>query len=340
MIYIEVRFGAINGNALTVDSALSETSENPVQNKVISREVKSIREELDAIAGTATKDVIEVETYDDLADIEEPSSEVIYITADTSKLYLYDASRQQFNEVTNQVVDNTINVSHLNYLLDMQLNVGDYLIHCVKLLPDPETEVPTLTIVNYTLSVSMSRSHPQIAPVVMKETRRLAGSEGYAVKVVNEQNVSSWLWTRYSVEGHTHTTSDITGLSDAISSATTTKQDKTDNNLQTTNKTVVGAINEVKGRVESAYHSFTIDFQDARSIVQMRAVAGAITMTKISTDNVATLKVTINGTQQTLSMTDGVWTGSISVPADALLVWNIGRTTEGSVASINIKYNY
>ena len=35
MIIIEVRFGAINGNAITIDSALSGTSTNPVQNKVI-----------------------------------------------------------------------------------------------------------------------------------------------------------------------------------------------------------------------------------------------------------------------------------------------------------------
>ena len=42
MIYIEVIFGAINGNALDVDSALSLTSTNPVQNKVLSSEFNNI----------------------------------------------------------------------------------------------------------------------------------------------------------------------------------------------------------------------------------------------------------------------------------------------------------
>ena len=42
MIYIEVIFGAINGNALDVDSALSMTSTNPVQNNVVSSEFNNI----------------------------------------------------------------------------------------------------------------------------------------------------------------------------------------------------------------------------------------------------------------------------------------------------------
>ena len=42
MIYIEVIFGAINGNALDVDSALSLTSTNPVQNNVVSSEFNNI----------------------------------------------------------------------------------------------------------------------------------------------------------------------------------------------------------------------------------------------------------------------------------------------------------
>ena len=45
MIYIEVIFGAINGNALDVDSALSLTSTNPVQNKVIAAALECVNKE-------------------------------------------------------------------------------------------------------------------------------------------------------------------------------------------------------------------------------------------------------------------------------------------------------
>ena len=72
----------------------------------------------------------------------------------------------------------------------------------------------------------------------------------------------------------------------------------------------------------------------------MRNLKGAIKLTKIVCDNVATLKVTINGTQQTLTLTNGAWTGEISVPDNALLVWNIGRTTSAAIAEINVQYIY
>ena len=50
MIYIEVIFGAINGNALDVDSALSRTSTNPVQNKVIAAALDLLQRNIDAVA--------------------------------------------------------------------------------------------------------------------------------------------------------------------------------------------------------------------------------------------------------------------------------------------------
>ena len=172
----------------------------------------------------------------------------------------------------------------------------------------------------------------------------LANADGYAVKGYDDNDDPIWVWTLYSVEGHTHTTDEVQGLSTAmtaITNATSGKQDKTDNSLNTTDKTVVGAINEIKQRAESAYHQFTIDFQDTREVVQMRAIAGAITITKISADNVSTLKLAVNGgTQETLTLTNGVWTGSKSIAADALMAWQIGRTSEGSIAEINVQFNF
>ena len=64
MIYIEVIFGSVNGNAITVDSAMSNTSTNPVQNKVIKAALDALQRNIDAVAGSITKDVVEVETYE------------------------------------------------------------------------------------------------------------------------------------------------------------------------------------------------------------------------------------------------------------------------------------
>ena len=331
MIYIEVIFGSINGNAIDVDAALSSTSTNPVQNKVINAAIEALKQQIENIAGSITKDVVEVETYDDLAEIENPTPEVIYVTTDTNKLYIYHEDDEEFVEVTNESVDNTIYVNDLTALFDMSLSAGMYVV--------AYTHRKSSTFVTdiYTLSVRrIMRGRIQTTGMT------LANADGYAVKENDEDNDEYvWSWSYYSLDGHTHTTDDVTGLTAAIQAATGGKQDKTDNSLNTTDKTVVGAINEIKQRAESAYHQFTIDFQDTREVVQMRAIAGAITITKISADNVSTLKLAVNGgTQETLTLTNGVWTGSKSIAADALMAWQIGRTSEGSIAEINVQFNF
>ena len=336
MIYIEVIFGSINGNAIDVDAAMSDTSTNPVQNKVIKAALDALQRNIDAVAGSITKDVVEVETYDDLAEIEDPRTDVIYVTTDTNKLYLYDAENDEFNEVTNTSVDNTIYVTDLTSLFDMNLTVGLYTVsYTLRASP---TIIRTYI---YSLSVQTRARRAAGGRVSIVIEMVLANADGYAVKGYDDNDDPIWVWTLYSVEGHTHTTEEVKGLSTAITNATSGKQDKTDNSLNTTDKTVVGAINEIKQRAESAYHQFTIDFQDTREVVQMRAIAGAITITKISADNVSTLKLAVNGgTQETLTLTNGVWTGSKSIAADALMAWQIGRTSEGSIAEINVQFNF
>lgn len=310
MIIIEVRFGAINGNAVTIDDALSPTSTNPVQNKIIAAALDAIAQQIESVAANVPKEVVSVEDYDALFDIETPSTEVVYITEDTGDLYTYNG--EEFVLSTNKKIDNTIYVDDIGALIDMSLPAGVYPVACVT----------PLTTESYTLNVS-------------SRTRLLTGRMGYAV-VVNSQ----WRWTKYSFEGHTHSVEQITGLADAIAAATTTKQDKTDNTLQTSDKTIVGAINSLLAQMQNIIHAFTIDFQDAREIVQMRNLKGAIKLTKIVTDNVSSLKVSINGTLHTITLTNGAWTGEISVPDNALLVWQIGRTTAGSIADINVQYIY
>ena len=87
--------------------------------------------------------------------------------------------------------------------------------------------------------------------------------------------------------------------------------------------------------------SYTIDFHENRTVVQERNIQCDLVITKIVTDNVATLEVSKNsGTVQTLSLTAGVWEGTLNVNEGDLLVWQISRTTENSIAEINIKYEY
>lgn len=332
MIYIEVIFGAINGNALDVDSALSLTSTNPVQNKVIAAALDLLQRNIDAVAGSITKDVVEVATYDDLAEIEEPRTDVIYVTTDTNKLYLYDADAEEFNDVTNTNVDNTIYVTDLDSLFDMNLTAGMYAVAYTHRIPAGSATTM------YSLSVSMS-SRRGIGRVVQTTNMILANAGGYAVKEYNDDDEPVWVWQMYSLDGHTHTVSEIQGLAQAIIDATVNKQDKTDNSLNTTNKTVVGAVNEVHDELNGLVHAFTIDFQDTREIVQMHTFVGQ-KLTHIKTSNVSTLRLSINGSQQTIQLTNGEWTGEITVASGALLVWQIGRTSEGSIAEISVQYQY
>ena len=332
MIYIEVIFGAINGNALDVDSALSRTSTNPVQNKVIAAALDLLQRNIDAVAGSITKDVVEVATYDDLAEIEEPRTDVIYVTTDTNKLYLYDADAYEFNEVTNTNVDNTIYVTDLDSLFDMNLTAGMYAVAYTHRI-----QAGSATTM-YSLSVSMS-SRRGIGRVVQTTNMILANAGGYAVKDYNDDDEPVWVWQMYSLDGHTHTVSEISGLAQAIIDATVNKQDKTDNGFNTSSKTVVGAVNEVHNELNGLIHAFTIDFQDTREIVQMHTFVGQ-KLTHIKTSNVSTLKLSINGSQQTIQLTNGEWTGEITIASGALLVWQIGRTSEGSIAEISVQYQY
>ncbi len=336
MIYIEVIFGAINGNALDVDSALSLTSTNPVQNKVIAAALDLLQRNIDAVAGSITKDVVEVATYDDLAYIEEPRTDVIYVTTDTNKLYLYDSDAEEFNEVTNTEVDNTIYITDLDALFDMNLDAGMYAVSYTKRV------VGGYTTTMYSLSVSASSRRTVVngQQVVVRTTNMiLANADGYAVKSYNDDDEPVWVWQMYSLDGHTHTVSEVQGLAQAIIDATVNKQDKTDNSLNTTDKTVVGAVNEVHDELNGLVHAFTIDFQDTREIVQMHTFV-VQKLTHIKTSNVSTLRLSINGSQQTIQLTNGEWTGEIAVASGALLVWQIGRTSEGSIAEISVQYQY
>lgn len=105
-------------------------------------------------------------------------------------------------------------------------------------------------------------------------------------------------------------------------------------------KGLTETLSSIQTELHTIVHAFTIDFQESREVVQMRNMVGACTLTKVITDNVSVLELSINGSVQTLTLNSGSWTGEIQLPAQALLVWHIERTTEGNIAEINAEYQY
>lgn len=339
MIYIEVIFGSINGNAIDVDSALSDTSMNPVQNKVIKAALDALQDNIDAVAGSITKEVVEVETYDDLAEIEDPQTDVIYVTTDTNKLYLYDAENEEFIDATNNVVDNTIYVTDLDDLFDMELTAGLYTVSYTHRGTRMEivTDIYSLSVQTRSQrSIGIGIGTPRLETVT---NMVLANAEGYAVEGTDTHDDPVWVWYKYSFTGHTHETSEINGLSDVLGA----KQDAANNSgLNTTDKSIVGAINEVFGMNKRDY---AVNFYGANDTAIEHNLSGrALVLSKIVSANVATLSYSIlNGAQNVaITLVNGKWQAggtpsAITIPADAEVTWKVTRVDSSEMAEIDIK---
>lgn len=210
MASIEGLADALNNIAVPVDDTISGESENPVQNKVIKTaldgkaatvhhhdeyagygDIADLQAQIDLLAQRepSAREVITVATADDLDDIEEPSTEVIYKTLDESKLWLYDGER--FNDVTGRAVYNYIYVADISVLLLLALDDGIYSVLVVE---------GSAVSATYSLSVANGG-------------RVLANQDGWAL-AVESGGSSNWQWHRYSYQGHTHTIAEITDLPD------------------------------------------------------------------------------------------------------------------------------
>lgn len=339
MILIEVIFGAINGNPISIDSALDTTSTNPVENRVIAAELAEIMNEIYHVQDELDdKEVVDFQTKDaldayiqDLIDDEdqeaiEEAQDKLYYAADLNQLYKFDGTELHPVESGYIIVSGT--------QTDLNTALAAYTTRGIRKVIWINGSTTTLYIFT-------------TEGTTKKLTQTLTYKTGYKTRTCSNPTATTptwgaWTTKTYSFTGHTHTSANITDLSTTIATAVAGKQDSTPaaGTLNTTATTIVGAINELKAKTDATFHAFTIDFQDAREVVQQRAVGGSFTITKISTDNVATLTLFVNGTQQTITLSNGVWTGELAIPADALLVWGIARTTEGQIAEINIKFNY
>lgn len=131
--------------------------------------------EIISISGGGDKEVIEVDNEDALGQIEEPSKEVIYITADTGQLYIYDG--EKFINVTNKQVGNTIYVGNIRDLIGREYENGLYTV---------ETNRGKM----YNLNVYGGLFH----------MLRLYDHNGWAKVVTKEDGEKGWKWYHYTYQ--------------------------------------------------------------------------------------------------------------------------------------------
>lgn len=214
MASIEGLDDALNRAVVTVDDALSATSENPVQNKVVKAaldgkaatehfhddyagygDIEDLQAQIDLLAQRepAAREVVTVANAAALEEIAEPSTEVIYKTLDESKLFLWNGT--QFDDVTGRAVNNYIYVADISVLLSLTADEGVYSVLVVE---------GSAVSATYSLSVANGG-------------RVLANQDGWALRV-QDNGGYAWQWHRYSYQGHTHTIAEITDLPDIADS--------------------------------------------------------------------------------------------------------------------------
>ena len=205
------------------------------------------------------------DTDTDVLNEVEPDGKVVYSAYDVDEhlhIYLYNVPNMEFQDVTDRPVDKTIYTSDLDTLVTRQLENGVYSVVYINSDQEGNTfgDAYTLTVGDGSIS-----------------SRVLECRTGWAQTVLVDENYQ-WQWHRYSYNGHTHQMSDVEGLGIALGGKAAAnhnhdgvyqpagsyaaadhthsqyltqhqdisgKQDKTDNSLLTTVKTIVGAINEL-----------------------------------------------------------------------------------------------
>lgn len=302
MIYIEIRFGPINGNAITIDNELSITSDNAIANKPVALALKEINDKLSQVP----QEVVSVADYNALTAITDPKTSVVYITEDTQDIWVWDGL--VFVKSTGKIIDDTIYVNNVDELLTMQLTSDKYY---NVFVPTSNQLAERYTLVKSNNGVST-----------------LAGRLGYAISSWG----NNWSWYKYSYEGHTHTTNDVKGLNEAIIDAASNKQDKVSNELTTESKTIVGAINEVnKSRI------IAINFYDVLDYAMWHNLIGDIQITAIDMTNIKAAFISDGDTLVRSNIVQMLANGSISIANGKPITIEIERSYEG-FAALTLKY--
>lgn len=302
MIYVEIRFGPINGNAITIDKNLSEVSGNAIANSAVTKALKELNNKLSQVP----QEVVSVVDYNALIAISNPSKSVVYITEEPKEIWTWNGT--EFVQSTGRIIDNTIYVNNVNQLLTMQLENDKYY---NVFVPTSNQLAERYTLVKSNNGVST-----------------LAGRLGYAISSWG----NNWSWYKYSYEGHTHTTNDVKGLSEAIIDAVSGKQDKVSNELTTESKTIVGAINEVnKSRI------IAINFYDVLDYAMWHNLIGDIQITAIDMTNIKAAFISDGDTLVRSNIVQMLANGSISIANGKPITIEIERSYEG-FAALTIKY--
>ncbi len=167
-------------------------------------DVSDLQEQLQALASTQgateTKEVVSVDTYTDLDELQDPSAEVIYITADDNKLYIYKEDDQEFVEVTNEVIDNTIYVSNLDELISRTYTAAGIftVVHSyVQRIMRGRIAYRVARSDTYTLAVVATRmASGRITP--FRYIPYLTSKDGWAEIVTDEEDNEVWKWHKYA----------------------------------------------------------------------------------------------------------------------------------------------
>ena len=117
----------LQSGVTTLETNLDETNANVDSNK---QEINTIKEDIEQLNGIVNvpneldKEIVYVDTYDDLELLEEKSIDKIYLVRDTNKLYDYDGT--SFIEITQP--SNIIITDNLDNLITSGLSVGNYIV--------------------------------------------------------------------------------------------------------------------------------------------------------------------------------------------------------------------
>lgn len=185
-----------------VDAALSDSSTNPVQNKVLKELLDNLTQQIGTVSGGTAQAVYQVADYATLIALADPQEGVIYITTDTHSMYTYNATTQQFTDVTNSVVNGVIYVTSLDAIFNLTITKGIYtVVYTYTESGNTVCDVYSLMATDAYRRVSGS--------LVSYVAMTLSNAKKFAEKTFNAQDNPQWDWHTYSFVGHTHNTDAI-----------------------------------------------------------------------------------------------------------------------------------
>jgi hypothetical protein len=333
MIILEITFGIINGNPISVDSQLDTTSTNPVENRVIAAAIAEIqnsinhaKDELDdkEVIIYATKTALDKYIEELIADEDQEkidaATEKLYYAENTNTLYKFDGT--ELHEIGSEYIIINGDTTARDNALASYLTTG---VHKVIWINGSITSLYTFTVERSTRIC----------------TQTLIYKTGYMYRTCDNPGSTTPLWgafttKTYSFVGHTHTAAEITDFDTAISG----KQDSTPTagSLRTTATTIVGAINEVHEKV-NAKRILAINFYDDEiDFAQWHNIIGRkIKILAISKNNIQTVYISDGGSIVHQNTETLLQNRPIEIANGSTVTLDIVRAQEG-FASLTLSY--